>query len=528
MRFFSRRTRLACVLLGLVVFVGACGRSTGDAPTVERRDPVTGRTWRAAAVLDEAPAAGATARVVAGQTVRAGDGTEITLAVQVGESAIEEGGAILVVVPSHTWTLPQTDDPAAAGYVEARFPAGVSGNRIEIRPEGSTQTPSRTRVEVYLRVLSGRIAPGETVGFTYRPGAVQAIAQDAPLRVYLDPDADAHFAPVTPEPVIRILAGPPVYALVACPSEVVVGASARCRIAVLDRFGNRARGFSGQLDVSVDGDGMISPPGAIRFGPGSGGAATLTVRADSPGFLRVVARLVLPEGAEATPSAAPIRAVENAPLLMRVWGDPHNHSVLSDAFVTVTPAELFDYARNGALLDFAAVTDHAEPIWGDPLTEAQWDEIRRAVERADDPGRFAAIFGQEWTGTFPWDKQYPRGAGHRHLLYPHTQAPLIRADDPATDTPEELAAAMAATGGVSIPHHMLAHWGATDWNHVDPRFDVVAEVYSTHGGSECVRLRPADRRRRQRRGELAPGGRWRGGIASGSSAAATSTTGTRA
>ncbi|GEP32601.1 hypothetical protein NSZ01_03690 [Nocardioides szechwanensis] len=94
-----------------------------------------------------------------------------------------------------------------------------------------------------------------------------------------------------------------------------------------------------------------------------------------------------------------------------VHADLHNHTLLSDG--DGDPALAFASMRSAGL-DVAALTDHAtlsDNVLGEVLagllppeykqlaglTQADWSRTRRLADKADDPGRFTALRGFEWS-----------------------------------------------------------------------------------------------------------------------------------
>ncbi|NOT33884.1 MAG: hypothetical protein HOP12_06910 [Candidatus Eisenbacteria bacterium] len=76
------------------------------------------------------------------------------------------------------------------------------------------------------------------------------------------------------------------------------------------------------------------------------------------------------------------------------FGNLHSHTSYSDG--VQTPAQAYDYARNGAptALDFLAVTDHNHSGAGMQLSNYSLGLAQAAA--ANDDGDFVAIWGQEW------------------------------------------------------------------------------------------------------------------------------------
>lgn len=166
------------------------------------------------------------------------------------------------------------------------------------------------------------------------------------------------------------------------------------------------------------------------------------------------------------------------------FGDLHTHSIFSDSRVPAYPEDLLKYGREVALLDFMAITDHSEGVFGPPLSEQEFSDTAKALKNAYAPDSFTTLLGFEWTSTFrneasPW--------GHRSVIYPGLWGSPIRSDLPQTDTPAEL---YQKTGSVfSFPHHTMMPWGAFRWNQkLLPFFEKGVEIFSAHGTSEEVDL----------------------------------------
>ncbi|MCJ8344369.1 DUF3604 domain-containing protein, partial [bacterium] len=161
------------------------------------------------------------------------------------------------------------------------------------------------------------------------------------------------------------------------------------------------------------------------------------------------------------------------------FGDLHTHSSYSDARLPILPEGLFDYAKNISALDFMAITDHSEAVFGKSLTKAQWSSTIMQVKNANLNDQFSAFLGFEWTSTFlhpksPW--------GHRTIIYPSYQGLPYRSDLVQYSTPEKL---YAVTGSVfSFPHHSMIEWGSFDYKLGLQKNERAFEVFSSHGSSE--------------------------------------------
>ncbi|MEO8054724.1 MAG: CehA/McbA family metallohydrolase [Acidobacteriota bacterium] len=157
------------------------------------------------------------------------------------------------------------------------------------------------------------------------------------------------------------------------------------------------------------------------------------------------------------------------------FGDPHSHSILSDA-KTGHPDQLLALSRDRLGLDFDVVSDHSEMGL---LQPSEFAELRATAGAIDAPGRFVSLTGWEWTAGSSF--------GHRVLLYKddgprHTH----RSTDPDSDTIEKLYRHAREHGAVMSPHHTgHALWGR--WNPAAPHEEDLEpnfEIASWHGRYE--------------------------------------------
>jgi hypothetical protein len=153
------------------------------------------------------------------------------------------------------------------------------------------------------------------------------------------------------------------------------------------------------------------------------------------------------------------------------WGDLHWHSNHSDG--SRSPHEGFRYARNVVGLDFTAKTDHDVNYLYGCMTERSWEETRMLADEYEDPGRFAVLLGWEWTNNL----------GHHNVYYRDLEGPYLPVPD--YRTPEDLWAALPPGRALTIPHHPgVTGQPRMQWEHHDPRFQTVVEIFSNKGSSE--------------------------------------------
>jgi hypothetical protein len=197
----------------------------------------------------------------------------------------------------------------------------------------------------------------------------------------------------------------------------------------------------------------------------------VTLVADGAGVVRLGAHGPGGLDAESNPM------VVSAELPRVLWGDLQIHSNYSDG--TGIPEDLYDYARNVAALDLAAVTDHDH--WGTPFLDqspALWEEIVQQTGRAHEPGRFVTLLGYEWTSWIH---------GHRHVLFGGAAGELLSSIDPRYDTPQELWAGLRDRDALTLAHHSAGDPVAIDWSvPPDQALETVTEIVSVHGSSEAA------------------------------------------
>lgn len=168
------------------------------------------------------------------------------------------------------------------------------------------------------------------------------------------------------------------------------------------------------------------------------------------------------------------------------WGDPHIMNGAFWATPALTPAEHYSYARDTVGLDFAAVTDICrESSVFDTDVKMSFEEWERAKNTAREfyqPGRFVTFaayeYNERWHG------------GDRIVYYlDEEEAELFCWDDPRYDTPEKLWSALKDKKAMTIPHHPVTLRIGQNWDHHDPRFQRLVEIYSEWGCSEGVGCR---------------------------------------
>jgi len=137
------------------------------------------------------------------------------------------------------------------------------------------------------------------------------------------------------------------------------------------------------------------------------------------------------------------------------FGDPHLHSRFSQD-LDGEQDELYRFAREVAGLDFVAFTENDFHWFVEPLSPAAWARSRRNADHFDDPGRFTALVGWEYTKQQDPERGH-EFISHRCVLFPGREAELhcwLGADAP---TPKALAERFAGRRVLLHHHHPMGY-----------------------------------------------------------------------
>lgn len=409
-----------------------------------------------------------------------------------GPLGVTVGGAVyLQVSPFWGWSTPQVEREAALGYTT--IATGAEGVDL------SAETLDRQLLALH---VGGRpLREGERIEITYGAGPAGALAdryaeRESRFWVAVDGDGDGVRELIAESPAVEVLPGPPARLLLHLPSTARPGESVDLVAALVDAAGNGWPESRGALELRLPaGVGVDDDRDGSAFDDASRQVVSLPLGEEDRGRLVVPLRLsaelggiVRVEGSVDGGSPASGFEAESNPLLVSpagrriLWADLQNHSGLSDG--SATPDDLLRYARDVAGLDAAAVTDHDH--WGMRFMDGEPSIWRRTLDAADarnEPGRFVALAGYEWTN---WVE------GHRHVVFfdPAAEAAaglLLSSVDERYDEPRELWAGLEAVRALTFAHHSAGAPIATDWSSPPPAgVEPVTEIVSVHGSSEAA------------------------------------------
>ena len=394
-----------------------------------------------------------------------------------GRYGVDDGGVIKIAWRDVSdWEAPRFDDPAAPGYASVSTTGPAS-----LRPAFEKQRYVRPwRRCVTIDVFDDSLAEGDTVTLILgdtsggSPGIrAQTFCKDRfEFRVAVDWCGAWVYVEV-PSPAVPIVSGAPRKLVAVCASETAPGESAWVGIKAEDVWGNPCRDYTGE--VAVDAGGLSGLPETFNFCPEDRGTRRFDdVRAPGCGIFRIGVsdrRLGL------RTVSNPLRCVESGTDTRPFWGDLHGQS--EETVGTNPVSSYFRFARESAFVDFAGHQGNDFQI-----TEAVWEEIKRQANTQNDPGRFVAFVGYEWSGNTPV-------GGDRNVYYPGDAGPLHRSShvlipdesDAHTDCLHvtDLYRAMKGSDVLLVPH-VGGRYANLDWH--DPELERLVEVYSEWGEFE--------------------------------------------
>jgi hypothetical protein len=180
--------------------------------------------------------------------------------------------------------------------------------------------------------------------------------------------------------------------------------------------------------------------------------------------------------------SAPVIVDLDRPRYQLYWGDLHGHSG-AYACGQGTIDAYYQFARDYAGLDFCALTDHDQLPGLPEDLRSIWGDVCRAARYYNRPEEFVTFLGYEWTSM---DSQIGGvGYGHKNVYYLADDEPFFSCADPRSDTPDKLWRCLEGRKTMAIPHHPATtrRWW-TDWDHHNPDYERLVEVYSCWGSSE--------------------------------------------
>ena len=395
----------------------------------------------------------------------------------VGRRGVDDGGVIKVAWRDVSdWESPQFTDAAAPAYS-----AVATTGPASLRPVFEKQRYIRPwRRCVTVDVFDDFLREGDTLTLTIgdttggSPGVrAQTYCQDSFMfRVAVDWCGTWVYTEV-PSPSVPIVSGGPHRLVVVVPSVAEPGEPLWVGIRAEDIWGNVCSDYVGEVQiVSVGIEGL---PATCRFDPRDRGAKRIEgARCSAPGLCCVEA-VDRENGLRA--ESSPLRGIASVGTHRPYWGDLHGQS--EETVGTNSVSSYFHFARDAAFVDFVGHQGNDFQI-----TKETWQKIRTAANAIDEPGRFTALLGYEWSANTPL-------GGDRNVLFRGSDGPLHRSSHVLIpDRSDEATDCMHVTDLFQALDHrqalVMPHVGGryADLRFHDPTLEPVIEVYSEWGEFE--------------------------------------------
>ncbi|MHA1395127.1 MAG: hypothetical protein ACTSRZ_16610 [Promethearchaeota archaeon] len=181
----------------------------------------------------------------------------------------------------------------------------------------------------------------------------------------------------------------------------------------------------------------------------------------------------------------PILVLNTTEDIMRLyWGDIHGHTLYSDG--SGTPDETYKFARDVALLDFAALTDHAElmlVIKNKDIFRI-FNRYKTITNLYNQDNKFMTLLTMEYTPMLIEARSY-LAIGHINLYFKGNDFPFF--SSMFLYNPNELYKYINENYKdefIGWPHHTTRKGQCADFGYYNESINRMIEIYSCHGSSE--------------------------------------------
>jgi len=386
--------------------------------------------------------------------VVAGAQADWALKFSAGPDGLPPGSALALVRrwPSD-WDVPQCDAPESPGYTT-----------VSIAPPVAFRWRTRRSIEwhpfdhVFELEFVGAMPPGATIAIASRLRAQTFVEESCALSVRVRSGAD-NWVEIA-RPAVRVVGGPAHRLDLVVPSDAVAGEPFEVALRIEDRWGNPA---ALPERPALDGDILPDLPGVLRWRAALAALGSTRIAVDAGPFGRVVSN--------------PTRVHARAPARRIRWGDIHAQSLVGCGARTLDA--FFAHARDFARLDFASHQANCFLV-----TTPEWHETEAVTARFDEPDRFAALLGLEWSAD-------SAKGGDRNLYFPGAAAPITRCSHEYVADTSDIASDLGDADALHAKYRgtdtlAALHVGGrtTDLRWHEPSLERLIEVHSTHATSE--------------------------------------------
>jgi hypothetical protein len=379
------------------------------------------------------------------------------------------------------WGRPQFTDARGANYTTIRLETkcATAVASLAFEPRGQVRPWFKCLVA---SVADGSLYPGDRIHITLGdtsgggPGSRAQTFREkgCEWRFFVDPFGTELYEPLRGSPVVDVVGGTLHRLVVVAPTTVRPGEPFDAVVKAEDVWGNPCERFEGEVTLRGDVEGL---PPSVRW------------RSNEVAVTRLPGLSLRAAGAEARIEArhAAHRADSNliralvAGEAKTFWGDLHGQTRATVG--TGTIEEYFAFGRDVALLDM--MCHQANDF---QVTEAEWQRLRREIDRFHADGRCVIFVGYEWSGMTP-------GGGDRNVMYRGDVAALHRSShaevddmaDAATDCfpVTDLFTQFRGRDDVLLIPHIGGRYADVVGFH-DPALEPLVEIYSDWGRFEWL------------------------------------------
>jgi hypothetical protein len=343
---------------------------------------------------------------------QAGSWQSFTLTYTAGRFGIDDTGSIKIGFRFATDFGPvQFDDPPAPGYTTVE---ASNGAELEYRWEFKRNIRPWSR-SLYIGVRKYFLARGDTITIRFgdrRQGSkgirLQTYCEtEFQFRVFVDAVATYDYVALPQSPKIEIAPGEPAIWRAALPTLVRAGESFRLSIKADDAWGNPSDRVDQTLRLHA-GAPIEGLPETVKFKTGEFARIVDGLSVHDPTDLVIRIRN---ENGDELCRTNPLRIKDETDHL-HFWGDLHGQS--NETLGTNTAREYFLFGRDRAFLDICAHQGNDFQITG-----AFWRDLNELTAELDEPGRFVAIPGYEWSAN-------TAVGGDRNVFYRNEGRPIFR------------------------------------------------------------------------------------------------------
>lgn len=424
----------------------------------------------------------------------AGSLQEITYTYTVGDELIKKGGGIRIEYPAAFgeteflfWSKPQTDEPDLLGYITGKTSTGLEVSLVTYGLAGGI---------FQCTLKEGELNKGDKLYIKYK-GLVQSLARDFIVRAQERSASGNAWHKIHNPPIIKILPQKGKTIILTSPADLVAGKNFELSVVILDKFGNLATGYNGEVSFeSTDKNAII--PNTYLFTE-KGKHTFKNVKYNTLGFQKITAQTT--DGLKTSVHYSYVS--ENKPLYKRYFGDTHFHTgsgTLNQGFFGIEPhdhdhdhkhsnvkmlsrkdflkfnaggdhkgnfstaREAYTYAKEVTKLDFASSSEHDASFFDNNA----WEISQNVTDEFYSPGKFTTFYAYEWTP----------GIIHHIIMYKDRDLSVF--DRRLYPDLPSLWSAFDKQGKpvICIPHLTWNFKEHINWEHINNTYRKLGEIYS--------------------------------------------------